>query len=105
MDPDENTETAPCKKCNSMITTEADRCPECGHEPGPGAIGVLFMGAFVIVGLLFGLFAMVSFIGAFIGAGVVGSLLLSAVTGVIAVLCFAPVYYGIKNISRGPTEL
>ena len=105
MDPDENTETAPCKKCNSMITTQADRCPECGHEPGPGAIGVLVMGVVSIAGLLSGLFAAIFFISVFIGTEIVVSLLLSGVAGVIAVICFSLVYYGIKNISRGPTEL
>jgi hypothetical protein len=31
-------ETGTCEKCDSQISLEADRCPECGHEPGSHGI-------------------------------------------------------------------
>jgi RNA polymerase subunit RPABC4/transcription elongation factor Spt4 len=34
-----SSETAACEKCDSQIPVKADRCPECGHEPG--ATGIL----------------------------------------------------------------
>ena len=32
------TETAACEKCDSQISVNADRCAECGHEPGANGI-------------------------------------------------------------------
>jgi len=29
-----DTATAACEKCDSQISTAADRCPQCGFEPG-----------------------------------------------------------------------
>lgn len=28
-----NSDTAPCEKCNSQISTDALKCPQCGYEP------------------------------------------------------------------------
>ena len=51
-------ETGSCEKCDSQISLEADRCPECGYEPANhGAIlsiiAVLSVGvAVLLVGLI-----------------------------------------------------
>ena len=34
----EMNQTGKCQKCASEISTEAERCPECGHEPS--ALGI-----------------------------------------------------------------
>lgn len=44
----DDVERAPCKVCREKISTEATRCPECGHEPGSRSTaqqvgGLLFM--------------------------------------------------------------
>jgi len=48
--------TAPCEKCQSEIDRTADRCPQCGYEPGtgigPAIVGALSVGAVLLFGLL-----------------------------------------------------
>lgn len=34
-------ETAPCRRCDSQISVEVERCPECGYEPGRSLISKL----------------------------------------------------------------
>ncbi|WP_141212212.1 hypothetical protein [Halorubrum ezzemoulense] len=49
-------ETGTCEKCASEISLEADRCPECGHEPSSS-------------GILAGLLSMLATIGFILLAG------------------------------------
>lgn len=46
--PTDGSETGTCGKCNSIISVDADRCPECGYEPSSMGIirGLLGLGAF-----------------------------------------------------------
>jgi hypothetical protein len=54
--------TAPCEKCQSEIDRTADRCPQCGYEPGTG-IGPAIVGALSVGGvLLFGLLTTASLV-------------------------------------------
>lgn len=54
------TETGRCNKCDSEISVNAERCPECGYEPGAGStlgtilgsIGILIGGPIVAFGVL-----------------------------------------------------
>lgn len=61
--PEPEGETGACEKCDSQISLKADRCPECGHEPGShGILGSIFiMLSLLWVGLM-GLIAVVSWI-------------------------------------------
>ena len=36
-------DTGTCKQCVSEISIEADRCPECGYEPGYGILGIIII--------------------------------------------------------------
>ena len=47
-------ETGSCEKCDSHISLEADRCPECGYEPANhGAIVSIIAGLSVGLAILF----------------------------------------------------
>lgn len=53
-----DTETAACEKCDSQISVNADRCPQCGHEPGANGIIatiliLLGLGNVGLMGLIF----------------------------------------------------
>jgi ribosomal protein L40E len=100
----ERKETAPCRKCDSEISVEADRCPECGYEPSPGILGGIIMWVAGGVGVLFGLTAIISLILIFDGLAVTTGLIGSVITGAIATVCFGLVYAGHHTRQRGPTE-
>ena len=101
-------ETGSCEKCDSEISAQAERCPECGHEPSPGVLGGIVMWILGIVGGIFGLISIV------IGLGIVfvqtssGELIAGVVfvglTSVVTAVCFGLIYFGIKNSMRGPTD-
>ena len=79
------TETDKCTKCDSEISVEADRCPECGYEPSSGgvlngiltfislpwlgigalfyvvAIWVLFTGGYTILNFIFAMLLITAF--------------------------------------------
>jgi DNA-directed RNA polymerase subunit RPC12/RpoP len=50
----ESVETAACEKCDSQISLKADRCPQCGHEPGAHGIiaTILMFSSLAWVGLM-----------------------------------------------------
>lgn len=96
-------ETAPCQKCDSEISTEAERCRECGLEPSLGAIGGIVMLIVSIVGILSGGLSAISLVTIFLGEPAAG-VLVGGFFGVIALVCFGLIYFGIKNSMRGPTD-
>lgn len=46
-------ETGTCEKCDSQISINADKCPQCGYEPSSGGIlgGILTWISVMVVGL------------------------------------------------------
>jgi len=58
---DSDAATAACQKCATDISTDADRCPACGYEPGTDGQLARTVG-FIIAGLL-----CITVIGAVIG--------------------------------------
>lgn len=103
---DTPTDAAPCSKCSTEIPTGADRCPECGHEPGSSiiakAIYYLFAVPFTI---LFGLLIVAGVVGAIVGeisiSELIGAVLASALMGAV------PFWYFRRHRHRrriGPTE-
>lgn len=61
-------QTGPCGKCESEISVTADRCPECGYEPGNQGILSSIASILALIGsLLGGLFLL-----AVIGVGITG---------------------------------
>jgi hypothetical protein len=55
-------DSAACQKCKSEISTEADRCPECGYEPaakgGTTRWWMMFLGGLLtmtVIGAIIGI--------------------------------------------------
>lgn len=97
-------ETAPCTKCTTEIPVEADRCPQCGHEPGPGILGGITMWVSGILGSVFMTIAVVSLVLIATGVPVINALIVFAFTGGIGAFFGAIVYAGYRSARRGPTE-
>ena len=97
-------ETGSCEKCDSQISVEADRCPECGHEAGPGIIGGILMWVLGIVGAFSGTIALISIVLLFGEASLTTAIFGFVFFGAIAAVCLGFVYFGIKNSMRGPTD-
>ncbi|MCG1004099.1 MULTISPECIES: hypothetical protein [Halobacterium] len=80
-------DTAPCTKCGTEISTEIERCPECGYEPSASILGTLFFwfcalpfsvifGLFIVggfIGVIIGGLTATEFVGALFGFGVLGA--------------------------------
>jgi RNA polymerase subunit RPABC4/transcription elongation factor Spt4 len=59
-------ETGICEKCDSEISLEADKCPQCGYEPASsGILGGLLTWISMMVFGLFGLLTLIVWIVAF----------------------------------------
>ena len=99
-----NQQEAPCEKCDSAISTEADRCPECGYEPSAGIIGGLLMWGLGILGSFSALIAIISIILIFGDASITTVLFGFGFFGVVAATCLGLVYFGMKNSARKPTD-
>jgi hypothetical protein len=89
-------ETAPCQKCDTDISVEADRCPNCGYEPGSGGILSSIFAIICIPWVGAGiLFFITLFYAAFTGAYTLGNFLIALVL-IPAFFAFPAVYlYGI----------
>jgi len=82
------TDTAPCTKCNSEISIEARRCPECGYEPSVSTLGKLFywifalpttlilslVGVVAVGGVILGSLTITEGIGGLVGIAILGAL-------------------------------
>ena len=99
-------ETDTCVKCDSVISVEAERCPECGHEPGSGGI---LTGLFSIIAVLWagvGILLILAAFGALftggysIGNFIIGLLLVTIFTA----LPVGYLYAKYKASQRGPTD-
>lgn len=97
-------ETAPCQKCDSTISIEADRCRHCGFEPSVGIIGGILMWVIGGIGTVFALIAIISIVLVFGDLALTSGVLAFVITGGIAAVCFGLIYVGIRNQLRGPTE-
>jgi len=97
-------DTGTCTKCMSDIPVEADRCPECGFEPGPGVLGGIFMWISGMLASVCLTIALVSIFIIFTGFPVVGGLTVAAFTGGIGAFFGAIVYAGYRSGQRGATD-
>lgn len=97
-------ETAPCMKCTTEIPVEAERCPQCGHEPGPGILGGIVMWMSGMFASVFVTIAAVSLLLIFTGFPVIDGLTVVAFTGGIGAFFAGIVYVGYRSARRGPTE-
>jgi len=100
------TETARCTKCDSEISKEADRCPECGHEPGSGGI---IEGLFTLIsipwlgiGLLF--YVVAIWVLATGGYTVVNFTLAMVLITAFNIVPAFILYVSYKNATSGPTD-
>jgi RNA polymerase subunit RPABC4/transcription elongation factor Spt4 len=99
-------ETGSCVKCDSVISVEADRCPECGHEPA--STGILG-GLFSIIALLWAGLGIILILAAFgvlfTGGYSVGNFILALVLFTAFTLPPVIYLYGMYKSSQvGPTE-
>lgn len=102
--PTADVETAPCQKCTREISVEADRCPECSYEPGPGILGGIVMWVSGMTASVFVTIALVTLLVIATGFPIIDGLIVFAVTGGIGAVLLGIVYAGIKNKGRGPTD-
>lgn len=97
-------ETAQCTKCTREIPVDADRCPECGYEPGTGILGGIVMWVSLMLGSTFLVIALASIIVTADGFPVLQGLTVAGFTGFIAAIFLGIVYAGYKGGQRGPTD-
>lgn len=67
-----------CKKCTTEIPLNAQRCPQCGYEPGKPVLGAIgkIIGALILIGAIFQmLLGVVSLLTIFSGVPISSSLL------------------------------
>jgi len=93
-----------CSKCKSDIRTDAERCPECGFEPGPGMLGGLIMWVSGGLATLFLTIAVVVIVLVADGFPLLDGLLGFALFGGIGAVFAGIVYAGYSEIKRGPTD-
>ena len=105
-EPEGSRETAPCQKCDSIISINSDKCPQCGFEPASsGILGTLLEIICVLwlgIGLLFYLAAIGALVigGYSIGGFIAGMLLITVFVAFPASYLFAL----FSNAERKPTE-
>lgn len=95
----ENADTAPCSKCGSEIQAAADRCAECGYEPGTS---ILLRLAFWLFTVPLGGFVAFLAVGGTAGV-VIGEITLTEWLGILlacAILGAAPGAVGFYYLSR-----
>lgn len=69
--------TGTCGKCDSLISVDADRCPECGYEPSSmgivqGLLGLGAFGAFMFCMLLVVIMPILMFDSLALTSGIIG---------------------------------
>jgi len=70
--------TGTCKKCTTEIPLKAERCPQCGYEPGKAKLGGIgkILGAFLLIGAVFQILAgILSFLTVLGGVPITSALL------------------------------
>jgi len=98
------TETGTCEKCQSEIDHDADRCPECGYEPGAG-VATTVIGTLSMVALPLLAFLTVATVIAAVSAGdVLMGVVGIGVFGTPAAISGAFVYLYAKQGNRTPTD-
>jgi hypothetical protein len=93
-----------CVKCASNIPVDAERCRECGYEPGPGILGGVVMW---VSGMLASVFLTITVVSLFIittGFPIVDALTVAVFTGSIGGFFGAIVYAGVRSARRKPTD-
>ncbi|MFC6863848.1 zinc ribbon domain-containing protein [Halomicroarcula sp. GCM10025817] len=98
-------ETGTCVKCDSEISVEADKCPNCGYEPAAhgilGSIGVgLSAGASILLG---GLILIIWVVAIGTDFGIQGALTLTAFFGFILLFPLGILYATIQKEMKTPT--
>lgn len=99
-----STDTGECNKCKSVIRTDADRCPECGFEPGPGILGGIVMWVSGMLATLFLTIAVVVIALITDGFPLLDGFLGFVLFGGIGAVFAGIVYAGFSEIRRGPTD-
>jgi len=98
-------ETGKCGKCASVISVEADRCPECGYEPAShGILGSIGVGLSAGASVLIGSFILIIWVVA-IGTGfsISGAITLTAFFGFILLFPLGILYLSLKKEMKTPT--
>jgi len=95
--------TEPCLKCETQISPSADRCPECGYEPGSSTISKLLLVVTLPWALLAGAGVFLAALGAVAGLGVANSIGVIAVFGVFGAPAFYHVWRHARARRMGPT--
>jgi hypothetical protein len=85
-------QTGLCRKCQSEIPLQAERCSECGFEPKVGLISKIFIWISFINGLTFLLISLSSFILIADGFPLTDGLILFGVFGFISLSFFGYIY-------------
>lgn len=98
------TDTAPCTKCHTEIPTGADRCRECGHEPGPGILGGIVMWICLSIGSITGTLTLVTTVVVIDSFPVLQALPVIGIAGFLSIFFFGTVYAGYRSGQRGPTD-
>ncbi|GGN26158.1 zinc ribbon domain-containing protein [Halarchaeum nitratireducens] len=98
-------ETGPCEKCDSKISVEADKCPQCGYEPAAhgilGSIGIgLAAGASILLGGLI-LIIWIVVIGS--SLSITDGLIATGFFGFILLLPLGILYATIQKEMKTPT--
>lgn len=95
--------TEPCLKCETQISPSANRCPECGYEPGSSTLSKILLVFTLPWALLAGLGLLLAIVGSVAGLGVTGSLGTLAVFGVFGAPAFFHVWRFARARRMGPT--
>lgn len=101
---DDHREMGDCVKCASSIPVEAERCRECGYEPGPGILGGIVMWVSGMVGSVFVTIALTTVVVILDGFPVIDGLIVFLFTGGIGAVLLGIVYAGYRAGLRGPTD-
>lgn len=98
-------DTGKCEKCASEILTEAERCPECGYEPGDlGILGGLGVGLLVFInGLLVLLLVLIWLVAFGTDFEFSGAVTLTGFFGVILLITGSLMYNAMQKEMEMPT--
>jgi len=103
---DSKSNMAQCSKCGTEISENAERCPQCGYEPGSSILSKLIYWIFALPwALVFGFLAVVSVVGVVMGEMAFGEFI--GVLVAVGLLGGLPFWYVRRYRRRkrmGPTE-